>query len=256
MKMKSLLHVVALSVLALLLDGTGQAFACSCVQPAGPPCGVTAGSAVFVGAVVEATDVTGAPNGINGRRKFVFRVEETFSGITGTRVEVFSDTTSCGVDFALGQSYLVDGRQSNDGEISVHACSFTELASDAPSEIQILRKIKAAEPHLGIFGQLIEFRKPGENSLPTDPDLWRPLAGVGVVISSTTATRRMTTDRTGRFAVWDLPQGVYHVTVELKPPLKLENYSRGFHQQNSDPSRIDLRDCSARVSLIARGWGP
>src|SRR3954469_6095395 len=52
MKMKSLLHLVALSVLALLLDGTGQAFACSCVPPAGPPCGVTAGSAVFVGAVV------------------------------------------------------------------------------------------------------------------------------------------------------------------------------------------------------------
>jgi len=54
----------------------------------------------------------------------------------------------------------------------------------------------------------------------------------------------------GRFAVWDLPPGVYRVRVDLKPPLRLWKYSPGF-QLHADPDRVELLHCPARVELIA-----
>jgi hypothetical protein len=216
---------------------------------------LTPGKVVFVGTVTEATDVSDAANDGFGKRQFVFHVQEAFSGVTGSRVEVFSDMTSCGVDFASGESYLVDGRKGDDGEITVHACSFTELASEVPDEIRILRRMAGGKASLGIFGQLIEFRKPGEHSRSTDPDLWQPLSDVPVVISSATVTRQTTTDASGRFSVWDLPQGVYRVRIDLKPPFRLVGDSPSFHQQFADPERIELQDCPARLSFLAMSWG-
>jgi hypothetical protein len=63
-------------------------------------------------------------------------------------------------------------------------------------------------------------------------------------------TRRMSRDGDGRFAVWDLPRGVSHVRVNLKPPLRLWKSKPGF-QLHADPGRIKLLDCPARLELIA-----
>ena len=252
MRFETYVRAVALAGLWLFLDSTGQAFGCSCVETVGAPCGLGSGDVRFVGTVIDARDLE--KSGDSGRQ-FVFRVDEAFLGVDGPFVEVFSDKSSCGYDFAPGVPYLVDARKGTQGQrINVHVCSLTQPASEALEEIGILRRIGAGQPPLGIFGQLIEFRKPGPQSLPSDPDLRQPLQNVPVEISGGASTRRTNTDDSGRFAVWDLPPGVYRVRVDLQPPLTLWKYSPGFHYHTADPDRIVLGSCPARVSLTASSW--
>ena len=227
------LRAIALAGLWLLLDSSGQALACSCAMPpAGLPCRLLPGDIAFVGTVSEAADVL--REGRAGR-KFVFRIQESFSGVNGAFVDVFSDKSSCGVDFVLGKSYLVDAQKDGRGKIRVTECSFTQPASEAPEEIAILRRIAARQPMLGIFGQLVEFRPQPRLS---DPEVLQPLPHVSVEIFGGPTTRRVVTDGDGRFAVWDLPPGVYRVRVGLKPPLRLWKYTPGF-QLHADPDRIE-----------------
>jgi len=251
MRFKTCLRAVALAGLWLFLDSSGQAFGCSCVETVGTPCRPSSGDVVFVGTLVEARDLEEA--GGSGRQ-FVFRVEERFSGVDGPFVEVFSDKSTCGWNFTPGVPYLVDARKGSQGRISVDICSLTQPASQAPEEIGILRRIVARQPILGIFGQLIEFRRPGPQSLPTDPDLRQPLQNVPVEISGGTATHRTSTDGSGRFAVWDLPPGVYRVSVDLPPPFRLWTSPPGFRRLGTDPDRIELLTCPARLSLTASSW--
>ena len=180
-------------------------------------------------------------------RKFTFRIQESFSSVDGPLVDVFSDKSSCGVDFVPGKSYLVDALKDGRGNIAVNICSLTQPAAQALEEIAILRRIAARLPLLGILGQLVEFR-PRARLL--DPEVSRPLPDVSVEIKGGPTTRRMITDGDGRFAVWDLPSGVYRVRVDLKPPLRLWKYTPGF-QLHADPDRIELLHCPARLELIA-----
>jgi hypothetical protein len=250
--------IVGLLALMVFPGGRGEADACVCGIPAEPPCRLTAGDIVFVGTVTDATDVTAGRGENPGKRKFVFEVQEAFAGVKGRRVEVFSSMSSCGTDFARGETYLVQAGEGDDGTVGTGACTFTRLARDAPQEIKILRKINAREPYVGIFGRLIEFRKPNPHSRPTDADLRQPLPGVAVVVSSAVLKRRTTTDAGGHFSFATLPPGVYRIDVALRPPLKLSTYPpgfRGFHQRSENPERIELRDCPVRVALQAMGWG-
>ena len=159
------------------------------------------GDVSFVGTVSEAADVLrdGRPD-----RKFVFRIQESFSGVNGTFVDVFSDKSSCGVDFVPGELYLVDAQKDARGDITVIVCSLTRPAAAAPEEIAILRRIAARQPLLGILGQLVEFRPQPRLS---DPEVLGPLPHVSVEILGGSTTRRILTDGDGRFAVWDLPPG-------------------------------------------------
>ena len=249
--MKRSVRVGALAVVWLSCVGVESVFACSCVRPAGLPCRLAADDVVFVGTVEQAMDVSQGSDYPFRQRKLVLHVEEAFAGVSGSQMEIFSDTSSCGVHLTPGQTYLVRATRHLDGTASSHACSGTTLASVARDDIQILRKIAAQEPYLGIFGQLLESIKPGPQSRPTDPDLWRPIAGVPVIISGGDQTRRTTTDAEGRFSVWNVPDGVYRVTVQLKSPLKLDDYSPGFHYSSSDPDQVELRGCPARVFFVA-----
>ena len=115
---------------------------------------------------------------------------------------MFSDTSSCGVDFVAGESYLVDAQKDGRGNITVTACSFTQPAAEAPEEIAILRRIAARQSLLGIFGQLVEFLPQPRLS---DPEVLEPLPHVSVEILGRATTRRVLTDGDGRFAVWDCP---------------------------------------------------
>jgi hypothetical protein len=176
MRVKTYLRAIALTGLSLLLDISGQAFACSCATPAGPLCDRIPGAVVFVGTASGPADVSR-----EGRaaRKFVFRIQEAFSGVNGAFVDVFSDNSSCGLDFVPGKSYLVDAQKDAQGNITVSLCSFTQPAAEAPEEIAILRRIAAREPVLGILGQLVEFRPQPRLS---DPEVLQPLPYVSVEI--------------------------------------------------------------------------
>jgi hypothetical protein len=90
-------------------------------------------------------------------RKFTFRIQESFSGVDGEIVDVFSDQSTCGVDFVSGKSYLVDALKDGRGTITVNLCSLTRPAARAPEQMAILRRIAARQSLLGALGQLVEF---------------------------------------------------------------------------------------------------
>ena len=148
--------------------------------------------------------------------------------------------------FVFGKPYFVDALKDGRGNITVNLCSLTRPAARAPEEIAVLRRVAARQSLLGILGQLVEFR-PQPRLL--DPEVLQPFPDVSVEILGPT-TRRTITDGDGRFAVWDLPRGVYRVRVDLRSPLRLWKYRPGF-QLHADPDRIELLDCPARLELIA-----
>ena len=244
MRLDSYLRSAALCVVWLILDSSGQAFACSCALPVGSPCRLMPGDVAFVGTVSGAADVV---RDGQAERRFTFRIQESFSGVGGASADVFSDKSSCGVDFEAGRSYLVDARKDPRGNITVNLCSLTQPAARAPEEIAILRRIATRQPPLGILGQLVQFHPQPRLS---DPEVLEPLPKVSVEILGEATAHRVTTDVDGRFAVWDLPPGVYRIRVELQAPLRLWKYRSGF-QLHADPERIELLQCPARVELIA-----
>lgn len=252
--MKKSVRVVGLAVVWLSCVALESVFACSCVHPAGLPCRLGAGDVVFVGTVCQAIVLSKGTIQGTGLRKFVLHVDEAFAGVSSPQVEILSDTSSCGIDFTSGQTYLVRAHRNLDGTATTGACSGTTLASHARDDIQILRKIAAQKSYLGIFGEVIESVEPGPDSRPTDADLWRPIAGVPVIVAGGDQTRRTITDAEGHFSVWNLPDGVYRVKVEVKPPLTLDDYSPGFHFSSSDPNQVQLDGCPARVFFVARRW--
>ena len=243
-RLKTYLRAVVLTGLWLLLDSSGQALACSCAGPADSLCRLMPINLAFVGTPTAVADVLrdGWP-----ARKFTFRIQESFSSVEGPFVDVFSDKSTCGVDFVVGKSYLVDALKDGRGTITVSLCSLTRSAARGVEEIAILRRIAARQPLLGILGRLVEFL-PRPRFL--DPEVLQPLPDVALEILGGPTTRRMSTDSDGRFAVWDLPRGVYRVRVDLRSPFRLWKYTPGF-QLHADPDHIELVDCPARLELIA-----
>ena len=133
-----------------------------------------------------------------GIRRFQFTVNEAFIGVTGTHVEVQSDMTSCGVEFSTGQAYLVAGGRGPGGTARVSVCSYTSRRDDARNEIEILRALRSGEKSARLYGEVIEFREPGEDTLPTDPELYQRLQQVRVTAAGATVFRETVTDADGR----------------------------------------------------------
>ena len=99
-------------LLALTMIGTPvHSFACSCFFQVS--CQIPKnGSAVFVGTVLDVTDVPQSKNKFEflTGRKVRIQVEEWFTASKGTVVEVFTGKGGgdCGINFKPGERYLVD----------------------------------------------------------------------------------------------------------------------------------------------------
>jgi hypothetical protein len=229
------------------------AWSCTCARPAGPPCSLGIGEVVFVGRATSVSKIPVAAGGI-GFRRFKFTVSEGFAGVSATQVDVESDTTSCGVDFAEGPEYLVAGSRGPDGIVRVHACSYTSSADDARVEIEILRALRSGAKLPQLYGQVIEFRKPGPNNRATDPELYPPMSHVRVTVAGADIFRETFTDGEGRFMFGDLPLGQYRVDVRVKAPKRVLPYRPGFHQSAADPAAVSVQACPSPVNFTVSEW--
>jgi von Hippel-Lindau disease tumor supressor len=229
------------------------AHACSCGRPAGPPCALGEDDVVFVGTVQSVFEDPQA-EGPFGVRRFLFTVSEPFAGVAGPELEVRSDMTSCGVEFAKGGSYLVSAGRGQDGTVRVSACSYTTEAAAARTEIEILRTLRSGGTMPRLYGDVTEFREPQEHNRPTDPELYRQLQNVRVTAAGAGVFRETVTDAQGRFAFDDLPKGQYRVAIRVLRPKRVLPYSQGFHQASDDPAAVMLQDCPARVHFTVSEW--
>jgi von Hippel-Lindau disease tumor supressor len=248
----SLFFMCVLAVVAQLMQAA-PAWSCSCLSPAGPPCALGDGQVVFVGTMTSATEDRSGFGG-SGLRRFQFTVTEAFAGVKGPHVEVQSDMTSCGVEFSEGQAYLVAGSRGPDGTPRVRACSYTNRLEDSRNEVEILRALRSGDKLTRLYGEVIEFREPGDDNLPTDPELYQRLPQVRVTAASADTFHETFTDAEGRFVFDDLPRGQYRVAIQIQAPKRVLPYSPGFHQSDADPAAVMLQDCPARVHFTVSEW--
>ncbi|MCY3919695.1 MAG: hypothetical protein OXG38_07810 [Chloroflexi bacterium] len=128
-----------------LLGSTGQAYACSCVEPGAPVEELETSAAVFTGRVVSVEggfDPDKAPYSPEDRTTVEFEVGAVWKGVVHERMYVTTrpDGASCGFAFVEGEEYIVYARASAevDGGYGVYLCSRTALLSQAQADIDAL----------------------------------------------------------------------------------------------------------------------
>jgi len=112
--------------------------ACSCIMP--PPADVALSEAtvVFSGEVVEFNK----SNRDNGKTVH-FKVQEAWKGIDSTNISVFTgnDSASCGIDFTVGNEYLVYAHtldSNGKNALSTSLCDRTAELANAADDLAII----------------------------------------------------------------------------------------------------------------------
>ena len=157
---------------------------------------------------------------------------------------VESDSSSCGLDFAPGVSYLVQARRSDDGHSRQMRARIGHQQVRHPRRSLFPRELQRGVSNPRVFGSLVEFLKPGPSSRSTDSDLERPVANVKVVAISENGTREPDPDSQGRFSI-AAPAGTYTVALILPSGLTSEK-----------PYQVEVSSRSVMVTFSAMSWNP
>jgi len=206
--------VLCASALACVLLPPNSASACDCAQP-GPPCvAFTKVHAVFTGKVQEIGKIRMKTGNSEYERVLVtFAVDHAYSGVSGTTVEVVTDSGGgdCGYLFKQGESYLVYASTFEAvGKLYTGICTRTRPLADAEEDLEYLNHKDEPGRGAGIEGEIYELARDPQNGTHT----WvtGPAAGVSVVIEGESGRWTAVTDKNGRFRQWELKPGTYTVT--------------------------------------------
>lgn len=208
--------------------------ACSCAGNR-PPCeSYGTAAAVFAGTVIaervneqpkrpKPDEVDWVPRAVK------FSVEQAFSGVTTTEIEVFTGLGGgdCGFGFKVGQRYLVYAHQYQN-KLTTSICSRTRLFSQATEDLAFLGTLSSARPGATIHGAVI--REDGRKGEPLSSDIL-------ITIEGESQRKEIRPDAEGRYRVSGLPPGKYKVTLQL--PDTLTTY------KNEDEITVADRGCGS-----------
>jgi hypothetical protein len=238
------LVVTTLIAIASSLAAARPAAACSCAEVGSPCRGLGLAQAVFVGRVTAVTDVAHSdverampdPVAYRWPRRFTVEVTQQFSGTPVSKAEVFTGAgdADCGVNFVVGETYLIYASQTAQGDLVATICSRTRLLSAAAEDLSFFRSF-AASP--AINGRLTGTVTVSDTALGRNT----PLSNMRVVAGDGRRTITAVTDANGRFEM-TAPVGRYEVHVE---PEWL-----GLYSLVSPPRVLDLRDPRACVDTV------
>ncbi|HXQ69139.1 MAG TPA: carboxypeptidase regulatory-like domain-containing protein [Pyrinomonadaceae bacterium] len=228
--------VLLLGVVIVVLLASPTANACSC-GGSGPPCeSFGRASAVFAGTVIGER-LNERPKGERPKideidwvpRAVKFSVEQAYSGVTTTEVEVFTGRGGgdCGYGFKVGQRYLVYAYRYQD-KLSTSICSRTQLFSQATEDLAFLGTLPSARPGVTIHGGISREENKKDEPLSSD---------VLITIEGESQRKEIRPDAEGRFRVSGLPPGKYKVTLHL--PDALTTY------KNEEEITVADRGCGA-----------
>lgn len=205
--------VVVMAVVGWLTVTSLAVQACSCFQ-VGTPCeSYGTASAVFVGTAVSVRTVE-RPKTENedpwyDRRVFKFSVEQSYLGVDGTEVEIFTGMGGgdCGYSFKIGERYLVyaHGYQNR---LSTSICARTRPFASATEDLAFLGNLSSAAAGATIYGEVVYGER--KTALPS---------GVLVKIESGNLRREIRPDARGRYRFSGLPPGKFKITLQLPETL-------------------------------------
>jgi hypothetical protein len=205
-----------LGLLIVVLLSSPTANACTCGGGGGVCENYGTASAVFTGTVVSARE-TERPKQLKRDEidwvpaGYKFAVEQSFLGVAGTEVEVFTGRGGgdCGYGFKIGQRYLVYAYRYQD-KLTTSICTRTKLFSQATEDLAFLGTLATAGPGVTIHGGI--FHRNGDKDEPISSD-------VSVIIEGESQRKEVRPDAEGRFRVSGLPAGKYKVTLKLPDAL-------------------------------------
>jgi len=164
--------------------------------------------------------------------------------------DVWTPFGDCGVDFEVGETYLVyasDDEETTDS-IMTDACTRTSRVSDAGEDLAYLYFYKnhpAASTRIDGYATTNAHYRVDFN--PLHPERIQPLLpNVPILFKGEDVSRVMQTDQHGHFVFDGLPQGDYTLTA-YEPDYPAN------HNPRSDPISVRLgpRSCSLQVLVLA-----
>lgn len=193
-------------ILALLCGLAPASVACTCFEPV-PMCSIYWDTALaFLGRVVS-TELTHEGPWLNevpliNSSRALFAVTETYRGEVKKEIHVSTPITGCGVEFRVGELYLVFANQDKSGEWqAMSGCWGThQVRVEAEDgDLRWFRSWVKAPAGAVIFG----YRFVTPRTLPAEAEV--TLAGP--------VSRKVRFDSGGKFAVTGLPPGRYAVSA-------------------------------------------
>ena len=137
MRQKHFLLSLCLVVVLMLLQKPIPAAACSCAMMPSPAEGFSNAQAVFSGEVTDIKENSGYGKAI------LFAVKETWKGTNETEVAIMTGyrEMDCGVEFVVGQEYLVYANVTDlyeEHSLTTTICSPTKALGTATEDLAVL----------------------------------------------------------------------------------------------------------------------
>jgi len=232
--MKPSIRIIALLVVMLAVFAA-RGDACSCAGPE-PPCEAYQSSvAVFIGTMMDVSNVTVELKAGDRRLEFMgklfrFSVEQAFKGVEEAEIEIQTGSGGgdCGYEFRKGDRYLVYAyKAANDKRLSTNICSRTRPLSHAADDLAFLRGLPQSATSTRISGTIAQY----DNDPTEGYHFARFLSGIKVTITSQKGSHEIYTNDDGVYEITGLPAGRYKIQIELPSNLSIPDYRRAFEVQ-------------------------
>ena len=214
--------IILLGIVVVLALSGVRANACSCMGPPSPCEAYGSAAAVFVGTVtgVRQKERSTNSNEIDWTPVVVtFSVEQSYSGMPGTQVEVFTGRGGgdCGYQFQVGRRYLVYAYR-NDRGLSTGICSRTRLFEAATEDLAFLGTLSSVAPGVTLSG---EIRLEGIKGAFVSSD-------ASITIESDWQRKEVRPDKDGNFRVTGVNPGKIKVSLKLPEKFTTDRSEREF----------------------------
>jgi hypothetical protein len=210
--------IAPFAILAFLLVPL-RALACDCPYWGAPCKAFAATPVIFCGRVTKISQVAiklGSGE-VYQQRIVTFEVEPGYRGLESHAVTQGVSGFSggdCGYDFLVGVEYLVYAApHPATGKLYTGICERTRLLSAAADDLEYFSKKDDPDHGAGIEGWIDELSRDRNNNT----DVVGPLKHVQLSINGAKHRWTITTGEDGRFRLWGLPPGRYHVTPNFSP---------------------------------------
>ena len=219
---------ILLGIFFVVTLASANANACSCAAPGSPCESYGSASAVFVGTVIS-----------ESQGAYKFSVEQSYSGVSGTQVEVFSGTGGgdCGFFFQTGRRYLVYAYRHQD-QLGTNICTRTKPFEAAREDLAFLGSLSSVASGVTISG-VVRHSDSKSKFVPSD---------ASVIIEGETQRKEMRPDAEGNFRATGLSPGKFKVSLKL-PDL----FTTSYYEERE--LTVTDRGCASVIWLVTdNGW--